>query len=147
MDLSRKTEYFKKEVDYNRLNEEQKRLYNAFVFRRQKPYRFSVNDSYRNTVRFLLYTNKRDEGVIHIMNKHYKGSVGMVTAKEIIDICNVIRYGDVTSNGKSLTYRWQNGSKILKLIVGLKKSNTGENVLKSFYSNRKTPGTACSSKR
>lgn len=147
MDISRKTEYFKKEVDYNRLNEEQKRLYNAFVFRRQKPYRFSVDDSYGNTVRFILYTNKRDDGVLHIMNKHYKGVEGSVTAKEIIGICDVIRRGLMTSDGRNMCYYLQKGGKMLKLVVGLKKSKTSENVLKTFYSNRKTPGTAGSSKR
>lgn len=142
-----KTEAFKKEVNPDNLNEEQKRIYAAFVFRRAKPYRFAVNDANGNTVRFLLYTNKTDDGVLHILGKHYKGATGPVTAMEIINLCDVIRNGEMTSNGKAITYTWHKGANTLKLIVGLKKSKTGENVLKSFYSNRKTSRTAGSSNK
>ena len=134
--IESKTEAFKKEVDYVGLNDEQKRVYNAFVFRRAKPYRFEVVDGYGNTVRFMLYTNKNDEGVLHIMNKHYKGVAGPVTAREIVNLCDVVRRGRVTSDGNSITYTLRKGGSTLKLIVGLKKSGTGENILKSFYSNR-----------
>lgn len=143
--LDTKTESFKKELDYSHLNDEQKRIYNAFVFRRAKPYRFAVIDAFGNTVRFILYTNKKDDGVLHILGKHYKGTIGNVTAFEIVNICDVIRKGEIISNGKSITYTLTMGSSVLKLVVGLKRSNTGENVLKSFYSNRRTPRTAGSS--
>ena len=143
--LESKTESFKNEVDYTGLNDEQKRVYNAFVFRRAKPYRFEVVDGYGNTVRFMLYTNKNDDGVLHIMNKHYKGIVGPVTAREIVNLCDVIRRGTVASDGNNITYTLQKGGSTLKLIVGLKKSGTVGNILKSFYSNRKTSRTAGSS--
>lgn len=144
--LERKTADFMFEVkDYDSLNAEQKRIYNAFVYRRAKPYRFEVVDAYGNTVRFMLYTNKTGEGVLHIMQKHYRGVVGAVTTAEILNLCEVIRHGTVTSNGTSITYTLRKGVSTLKLIVGLKRSGTGENILKSFYSNRKTSKTACSS--
>lgn len=146
--LERKTADFMFDVkDYDSLNHEQKRVYNAFVYRRAKPYRFEVIDAYGNTVRFMLYTNKTDDGVLHIMAKHYRGSVGMVTTTEILNLCDVIRHGEMTSDGKAITYTWRKGASTLKLIVGLKKSKTGENVLKSFYSNRKTSRTAGSSNK
>ena len=145
--LEAKTEAFKKEVNFSGLNEEQKRIYTAFVFRRAKPYRFAVNDANGNTVRFLLYTNKTDDGVLHIIGKHYRGVAGPVTATEIVNLCDVIRNGVMTSDGKSITYTWIKGASTLKLIVGLKRSKTGENVLKSFYSNRKTSRTAGSSNK
>ena len=142
--LDRKTEAFKSELVYDSLNEEQKRVYNAFVYRRAKPYRFAVNDSYGNTVRFTLYTNKIDEGVLHVLTKHYNGNVGAVTSKEIVNLCDVVRYGKIKSDGRKMSYTLQKGVNTLCLIVGLKKSKTGENILKSFYSNRKTSRTACS---
>ena len=163
--LEAKTEAFKKEVNFSGLNEEQKRIYTAFVFRRAKPYRFAVNDANGNTVRFLLYTNKTDDGVLHIIGKHYRGVAGPVTATEIIigkhyrgvagpvtateivNLCDVIRNGVMTSDGNSITYTWIKGASTLKLIVGLKRSKTGENVLKSFYSNKKTSRTAGSSNK
>ena len=149
--IAKKTEDFKKEINIEKLNEEQQRIYNAFVFRRAKPYHFAVTDAYGNTIRFLLYTNKTDEGVLHILEKHYNGSVGMVTAKEIVNLCDVIRYGEIDSRtGKDkITYFLEKGNHAFRLTVGLKKSNTGENILKSFYSNRKrkTSGTACSSNK
>ena len=143
--IDRKTEAFKRELNYDKLNDEQKRIYNAFVFRRAKPYKFSVNDAYGNTIRFNLYTTKRDDGVLHIMGKHYMGTIGSVTAKEIVGFCDVIRYGEITSNGTNIIYTLQRGRNVLRLIVALKKSKTGVNVLKSFYSNRKTSRTAGSS--
>ena len=137
--LEAKTEAFKKEVNFSGLNEEQKRIYSAFVFRRAKPYRFAVNDADGNTVRFLLYTNKTDDGVLHIMGKHYRGVTGPVTATEIVNLCDVIRNGVMTSDGKSITYTWIKGASTLKLIVGLKRSKTGENVLKKLWQQRRKP--------
>lgn len=145
--IEAKTAAFKSEVNYGNLNDEQKRIYNAFVFRRAKPYSFEVVDGYGNTVRFLLYTNKTDDGVLHIMGKHYRGQVGMVTASEILNLCDVIRNGRMKSDGQSITYTWERGGKKYVLVVGLKKSRTGQNILKSFYSNRKTSRTAGSSNK
>ena len=135
--IAKKTEEFKEEIDVQKLNNEQKRIYNAFVFRRAKPYHFSVTDAYGNTIRFSLYTNKKDDGVLHILQKHYNGSVGMVTANEIVNFCDVIRYGEIYPQKDRITYFWKKGNSVFRLTVGLKKSNTGENILKSFYSNRK----------
>lgn len=145
--VAQKTEEFKQDINVETLNDEQTRLYNAFVFRRAKPYNFAVTDAYSNTIRFLLYTNKTDEGVLHILEKHYNGAVGMVTANEIVNLCDVIRYGEIDPNStdkNKITYFWKKGNHSFRLTVGLKKSNTGENILKSFYSNRKrkTSGTA-----
>ena len=78
--IKQKTNEFCEEVKSLSLTEENKRIYNAFVYRRSKPYKFEVIDKYNNTLK----------------------------------------------NGQ--TY---------KLIVALKQSGTGTNVLKSFYSDRK----------
>lgn len=137
MTIEDKTKCFKQEIEYSKLNDEQKRIYNAFVYKRSKPYHFSVTDFYGNTVRFILYTNKKDDGVLHILSRHYKGNIGTVTAKEIVNICNVIRCGVMISNGKNISYTLKIGDSILKLIVGLKNNKSGNNILKSFYSNRK----------
>ena len=135
--LEDKTAHFIFDVnDYDSLTAEQKRIYNAFVYRRAKPYNFEVTDAYGDTIRFKLYTNKTDDGVLHIMGKHYRGKVGMVTAQEIINLCDVVRYGEMKPGDKKITYSWRKGNSTLVLIVGLKKTKEGGNVLKSFYSNR-----------
>ncbi|MBO7571522.1 MAG: hypothetical protein J6T48_05135 [Bacteroidales bacterium] len=141
-DLDKITQNFINEIGDIQLNEEQRRIYNAFVYRRRKPYKFSVTDKYDNTIRFTLYTDKKIEGVIHILEKHYDGDIGHVTAWEIINLCDVIRTGDFVSDGKSLTYTKETNGKKYSLIVGLKETGSG-NVLKSFYSDKsKSSGTA-----
>lgn len=146
--LEDKTAHFMFDVrDYDSLNAEQKRIYNAFVYRRAKPYNFEVTDAYGNTIRFKLYTNKTDDGVLHIMGKHYRGAVGAVTTQEILNLCDVVRYGEMKPEANKLTYSWRKGNSTLVLIVGLKKSKEGGNILKSFYSNRKTSRTAGSSNK
>ena len=127
---------FCNEVNYSILTNEQKRVYNAFVHRRSKPYNFEIIDKYNNTVRFVLYTNKRDDGVLHILLKHYKG-VGMVTAMEILNLCDVIRKGDFGVVDNKIVYTLKQKGLTYKLIVALKESKTGTNILKSFYSDRK----------
>ena len=134
--LSLKTQMFCNEVDYSVLTEEQKRVYNAFVHRRSKPYNFEITDKYNNTVRFVLYTNKRDDGVLHILLKHYKG-VGRVTALEILNFCDVIRKGDFDVVDNKIVYTLKQRGLTYQLTVALKESKTGTNILKSFYSDRK----------
>ncbi len=136
MTIEEKIEAFKKEVGKRTLTDEQQRIYNAFVFQRAKPYKFAITDAYNNTIRFVLYTNKRDDGVLHILSKHYKG-IGFVTAMEILNFCDVIRKGTVKIEETKISYRLLKADKSYTLIVGLKKNNTGGNVLKSFYSDRK----------
>ncbi|MBO7133870.1 MAG: hypothetical protein J6W06_06920 [Bacteroidales bacterium] len=141
-DLEKITQNFINEIGDTQLTEEQKRIYNAFVYRRRKPYKFTVTDKYDNTIRFTLYTDKKIEGVIHIHKKHYDGDIGHVPAWEIINLCDVIRTGNFVSDGKSLTYTKETNSKTYSLIVGLKETGSG-NVLKSFYSDKsKSSGTA-----
>ena len=81
--IKRKTNEFCEEVKCFNLTEENKRVYNAFVYRRAKPYKFEIVDKYNNTIRFVLCTNKLDDGVLHILLKHYQGNVGKVSAYEI----------------------------------------------------------------
>ncbi len=145
--IARKTEEFRSEVDCTTLNEEQKRIWNAFVFRRSKPYHFAIQDRSGNTIRFSLYTNKTDDGVMHIMAKHYNGNVGPVTAKKIVSFCDVIRNGNIDANPKAISYNWKTNGWTYTLTVALKRTGEDDNVLKSFYSDRKkiASGTAGSS--
>ena len=140
--LEKKTEQFVAEIGKRKLTSEQERVYNAFVYRRSKPYKFSVNDNYGDTIRFTLYTNKSDDGVIHILTKHYQGRTGSVTAVEILDFCDIIRLGEISIRQNEITYKLKKNNTTYSLIVGLKKTQTGDNVLKSFYSNKKTSRTA-----
>lgn len=142
--LTDKTTLFVNEIKNSKLtmNVEQQRIYNAFVFRRVKPYKFSVIDGYGNTIRFTLYTNKRDDGVIHILTKHYRGKIGCVTAIEILNLCDVIRKGEISINSGCISYKLVKTKTTYILTVGLKRTKSGENILKSFYSNKKTSRTA-----
>ena len=135
--IERKTNEFCEEVKNLKLTEENKRVYNAFVYKRSKPYKFEVVDRYNNTIRFVLCTNKLDDGVLHILLKHYQGVVGKVSAYEILNFCDVIRKGEVNVNENNMTYTYKQNGQIFKLVVALKRSNTGTNILKSFYSDRK----------
>ncbi len=140
--ITSKIAQFVSEIGKRKLTQEQERIYNAFVFRRAKPYKFSVIDNYGNTIRFTLYTNKRDDGVIHILTKHYQGKIGRVTAFEILNFCDVIRKGEMSARNNEITYKLTKCGTTYTLTVGLKRTQTGENVLKSFYSNKKTSRTA-----
>ena len=135
--IEQKTIEFCKEIDHLILTEENKRIYNAFVYRRAKPYKFEIIDKYDNTIRFVLCTNKLDDGVLHIMLKHYRGAVGNVNAYEILNFCDVIRNGEINANDNSITYTLKRNGQTYKLIVALKRSKAGTNILKSFYSDRK----------
>ena len=96
-----------------------------------------IIDKYDNTIRFVLCTNKLDDGVLHIMLKHYRGAVGNVNAYEILNFCDVIRNGEINANDNSITYTLKRNGQTYKLIVALKRSKAGTNILKSFYSDRK----------
>ncbi len=135
--IEQKTMEFCREVEHLNLTEENKRIYNAFVYRRSKPYKFEIIDKYDNTIRFVLCTNKLDDGVLHILLKHYQGNVGKVNAIEIINFCDVIRNGEIKADDKSIVYTLTRDGQTFKLIVALKQSKTGTNILKSFYSDRK----------
>lgn len=135
-DLERITRNFVLEIGNRRLSEEQFRIYNAFVFRKRGVYKFCVDDKYGNTIRFLMHTNKRDDGVVHILKKHYDGKTGHVSAIEILKFLDVIRKGDLYANQNAITYTMLKEGKNYSLIIGLKKTGTEKNILKSFYSNK-----------
>ncbi len=137
------TQNFITEVGSMLLNEEQKRIYNAFVYRRRKPYKFFVVDKYGNTIRFILPTNNKREGVVHILVKHYNGNVGQVTAGEILSFLEVIRKGNLTAENNTMTYKYNLNNVCYSLIVGIKETPSN-NILKSFYSDKeKGFGTDC----
>ena len=141
--LERITQNFITEVEDIQLSDEQKRIYNAFVYRRRKPYKFSVVDKYGNTIRFILPTNNKREGVVHILLKHYNGNVGHVTASEILNFLEIIRKGNLTAENNTMTYKYNLNNVCYSLIVGIKETPSN-NILKSFYSDKeKGFGTDC----
>ena len=142
-DLDKITQNFINEIGDIQLNEEQRRIYNAFVYRRRKPYKFSVTDKYENTVRFILPTNNTREGFVHILTKHYNGIIGKVSANEILNFVDVIRNGDLTVENNTMTYIHKSNGINYSLIVGIKET-PASNILKSFYSDKnKGSGTDC----
>ena len=142
-DLDKITQNFINEIGDIQLNEEQRRIYNAFVYRRRKPYKFSVTDKYDNTIRFILPTNNTREGVVHILIKHYNGMLGKVSANEILNFVDIIRNGNLTVGNNTMTYIHKSNGVNYSLIVGIKET-PASNILKSFYSDKnKGSGTDC----
>lgn len=136
LSIKEKISIFKKETKDLLLNNEQQRIYNAFVYQTVKPINFRVTDRYGNIIHFTLYTNKRDDGVIHILERHYKEKRGEITAIEILDFCNIIRFGDLEANKRTMVYTYTAKGYTYKLILALKKTRNEKNILKSFYSNK-----------
>ena len=136
-DLDKITQNFINEIGDIQLNEEQKRIYNAFVYRKRGMYNFCINDKYGNTIRFSMYTNKTDDGVIHILKRHYNNTLGHVTAMEILCFPEVVRMGNITADKNTITYTMKKSGRDYSLIIGLKTTGTEKNILKSFYSDKK----------
>lgn len=134
--IKNKIELFKKEIGNQTLTHEQQRVYNAFVYQRSKAYTFAVRDKYGSDIHFTLPTNNTKEGAMHILLKHYKG-VGAVSAMEILNLCDIVRKGEISVKNKHLIYTYKKEGNTYKLIVALKQTSTEKNILKSFYSNKK----------
>lgn len=130
--IERKTKDFCEEIKHIKLTEENKRIYNAFVYKRAKPYKFEIIDKYSNTIRFVLCTNKLDDGVLHILLKHYQGKVGSVSAFEILNFCEVIRNGEISVNENTMVYTLKQNGQTFKLIVALKKKSNRNQYFKKF---------------
>ena len=138
MTIEEKIEAFKKEVGKRTLTDEQQRIYKAFSANVSHNVKFAILDKYGNTIRFIMACNKTREGKLHILEKHYKGKIGNVTAMEILNFCDIIRYGEPIIINGNLKYTLHRRNKTYTLIVYLKKTNSGKNILKSFYSDLNT---------
>ena len=136
LSIKEKISIFKEETKSLSLNNEQQRIYNAFVYQDVKPINFRVTDKYGSIIHFTLYTNKRDDGVIHILKRHYKEKRGEITAIEILNFCDIIRLGELEADKRTMVYTYTAKGNTYKLILALKKTRNEKNILKSFYSNK-----------
>lgn len=50
-----------------------------------RPTAIETVDANRDMIRFKIYSNKNDDGTIHILQKHYKTNIGYVSAIEIVN--------------------------------------------------------------
>ena len=89
--LEKKIAAFKREAgDKEQYSVEQQRLYYVFTKARGKELHFALTDC--EGVRLNVYVDPADE-VQKILLKHYRGKKGTVTAREILNMFDVVRTG------------------------------------------------------
>ena len=132
-DIKTKIELFKKEAEKiaNRSNEQNKILY-AFTHMNAKT-RFMVTDCEGKQLNILIDSTTE---VRKILLKHYKTYSGTVTAKEILSMLNIIRYGSKHYNKGNYAYIKRSfvNNKVYYTVIKLFADNSNA-VLKSFHSN------------
>ena len=133
--LEKKIAAFKREAgDKSQYTPEQQKIYAAFTKLNGKDTNFAVIDQEGITIRFFI---KSSAGAKHILDEHYLVERGKVTAKEILNMLDVIRTGKKTFENDSYVYRKKytiNGF-TYTVVLRLIKAN-GKIALKTFYSNR-----------
>lgn len=134
MTLSDKIEAFKKEVGNRTLTEEQRRIYNEFCKTKGKGKTFFVIDKAGKQISFVIYCDKFDCGTQHILKNHYMENKGRVTAVEILNMLDVIKYGVPHKSNAYTVYSYKHVSGSVKLNATLRLTKQG--LLKSFYSDR-----------
>lgn len=132
--VQRKIEAFKREAGAkDKYNTEQQKIYTAFTKENGKDITITLTDCEGVKLKVLL---KSADEVQKILLKHYKGKKGTVTAKEILNMFDVVRTGKKQFNIGNYVYRKRyvrNGSvyfTVIKLFA-----NGKDAVLKSFHSN------------
>ena len=131
-------EDFIKELDGQTLNEEQQGVYDVVTGVK------NTADIRKNDLGELVKFHKggRGKGAGKIIAVHYAGKRGKVTAKEVIDIGQVIRSGTLDYDGTAehpyshtYTATASDGAE-LKVVIDLDKK--GNEAVINFYSDRKT---------
>ncbi|OGV36161.1 MAG: hypothetical protein A2020_12210 [Lentisphaerae bacterium GWF2_45_14] len=125
-------EQFKKELDNVEMNKEQKGIYDVITGNKRIT-QIRKNDL-DNLAGFVnLEKGSGEFGATHIMAKHFDGTSGKVTAREIINIGEVIRHGKIRGNGDRHIYTlWENNQRYRAIVLtdGKKQS------VITFYSNK-----------
>lgn len=126
----KKIEDFKNEIGEMVLNEEQKKIYDAFTKVQGRKIYVTVCDS-ENTILKILLESQTE--VKKILLKHYKGSKGIVTASEILNMFDVVRTGDKYFNLGNYVYTkvYTKGGKRYRTVLKIF-NNGSDAVLKSF---------------
>lgn len=136
--IDEKIQQFIKEVGTRTLSFEQQKIYKAFTRTKGHPISFQITDKSGRIVKFAIDPSKNDDGPQHVLQKHYQGNVGRVTAIEILNMLDTIRYGDREPNShpqNRIVYKLKKRLNNNIYTFCLKISNK-KNIFKSFYSNR-----------
>ena len=106
MTIEEKIEAFKKEVGKRTLTDEQQRIYKAFTRLKGKAVAISVIDKTGKRISFKIYSDKRDCGTRHILERHYKTPTQDLTALEILNLCDIIRRGEPYKSKAYTVYKY-----------------------------------------
>jgi len=132
--IDKKIAQFKQEAgNKEQYNTEQQKIYSAFTKKNGSKITINVVDCEGVRIRVIL--NSSDE-VRKILLKHYKGTKGTVTAKEILNMFDIVRSGSKNFNDGNYVYikRYRRRGTVYFTVLKLF-SDGGTAVLKSFYSN------------
>lgn len=124
---------FIRELESSSLNTEQRKIYNAFTKNGGSKVSVSVVDC--EGVRMKVSLSPTEE-VRKILTKHYKTTDGTVTAKEIVNMFDIVRTGSkYFSQGNYVYWKelYRDGRKYKTIIKIFRNGSSA--VLKSFYSN------------
>lgn len=133
--IEKKIRQFIDEVGYKELTTEQAKVYAAFTKTKGNPIRISTIDSEGTSVSFKMDPTKHGDGPQHILTKHYKGTIGRVTAIEILNMCEAIRNGKKDYSGNCVYYEYTKKYSGVMHTIFIK-IGTRDKYLKTFYSDR-----------
>ena len=128
---------FRAEIGDRELTEEQRKIFNAFCKKGGASTFVNVTDYLGNKVRLKIVSYDPSIGSQHILLSHYKTEVGNVTATEILNLCDIVKYGESYISGIYTVYRkqYENNGVLYRTVVKVSKEK-GTSLLKSFYSDR-----------
>lgn len=132
--IEKKIEQFKKEAGpKEQYNIEQQKIYTAFTKNKGLPIRVDVVDCEGIHIKVAIDPT---EEVKKILLKHYQEKKGNVTAKEILNMFDVMRTGNKNFNQGNYVYtkKYTRKGNVYFIVIKLF-ANKKEAILKSFYSN------------
>lgn len=131
-------EDFIKELDGVELNEEQRGIYDVVTKKKRE------TDIRKRDLKSIIKFRKgsRGKGRGKIINTHYAGLRNPVTAREVIDMGIVIRYGTLVKDGTDAhptSYHYEYISPVdgAKLTLVVDRGKKGDEEVINYYSNRK----------
>ena len=132
--IREKIDIFKREAgEKERYNIEQQKIYSAFTKENGKSIRFAITDCKGKNLRVTLDPATE---VRKILLKHYQEPTGTVTAKEILNMFDIVRTGTKKKEKGNYVYTKKFVRKRAVYFAVLKLFPNGKDaVLKSFYSN------------
>lgn len=136
--IDKKIAQFKQEAgNKEQYNTEQQKIYSAFTKKNGSKTIINVVDCEGISIRVCLDSSTE---IRKILLKHYKTRIGTVTAKDILNMFDVMRTGKKEFQSGNYTYiktkyRNINGVRIRYFLIIKLFPNGKDAVLKSFYTN------------